>query len=205
MTTHSSIFLPGKFHGQRRLASYSPWSCKELDTIERLTLLLSKFQNQKIWIFFKQINQSEQLWIFQFMFLPTVFITFVGWGSKILFWSVFVWDWNYTYLLLVTCKMFNCNVLNSFESPLEKGTAIHSSTLAWKIPWTEEPDRIQSMGSQRVGHDWATSIHFTSLYIQKGNFSVDRHKSCWKCGFITAELYLKEWLSLLDYWSKGWL
>ena len=42
-------------------AEYSPWSCKELDTIERLTLLLSKFQNQKIWIFFKQINQSEQL------------------------------------------------------------------------------------------------------------------------------------------------
>ena len=31
--------------------------------------------------------------------------------------------------------------------------AIHSSTLAWKIPWTEEPDRLQSMGSQRVGHD----------------------------------------------------
>ena len=39
------------------------------------------------------------------------------------------------------------------ESPLEKEMAIHSSTLAWKIPWTEEPDRIQSMGSQRVGHD----------------------------------------------------
>ena len=39
--------------------------------------------------------------------------------------------------------------------------AIHSSTLAWKIPWTEEPDRLQSMGSQRVGHDWATSFHFT--------------------------------------------
>ena len=36
--------------------------------------------------------------------------------------------------------------------------AIHSSTLAWKIPWTEEPDRLQPMGSQRVGHDWATSL-----------------------------------------------
>ena len=33
---------------------------------------------------------------------------------------------------------------------------IHSSTLAWKIPWTEEPDRLQSTGSQRVGHDWTT-------------------------------------------------
>ena len=39
------------------------------------------------------------------------------------------------------------------EDPLEKEMAIHSSTLAWKMPWTEEPDRLQSMGSQRVGHD----------------------------------------------------
>ena len=39
------------------------------------------------------------------------------------------------------------------EDPLEKEMAIHSSTLAWKIPWTEEPGRLQSMGSQRVGHD----------------------------------------------------
>ena len=39
------------------------------------------------------------------------------------------------------------------EDPLEKEMAIHSSTLAWKIPWMEEPDRPSSMGSQRVGHD----------------------------------------------------
>ena len=37
--------------------------------------------------------------------------------------------------------------------------AIHPSTLAWKIPRMEEPDRVQSMGSQRVGHDWVTSLH----------------------------------------------
>ena len=37
--------------------------------------------------------------------------------------------------------------------PLEKAMAPHSSTLAWKIPWTEEPGRLQSMGSRRVGHD----------------------------------------------------
>ena len=40
-----------------------------------------------------------------------------------------------------------------WEDPLEKEMAIHCSTLAWKIPWMEEPDRLQSMGSQRVGHD----------------------------------------------------
>ena len=39
------------------------------------------------------------------------------------------------------------------EDPLEKEMAPHSSTLAWKIPWTEEPGRLQSMGSQKVGHD----------------------------------------------------
>ena len=43
------------------------------------------------------------------------------------------------------------------EDPLEKGMATHSSILAWKIPWTEEPGRLQSMGSQRVGHDLATN------------------------------------------------
>ena len=40
-----------------------------------------------------------------------------------------------------------------WEDPLEKEMATHSSTLAWKIPWTEEPGRLQSMGLQRVGHD----------------------------------------------------
>ena len=48
------------------------------------------------------------------------------------------------------------------EDPLEKEMATHSSILAWRIPWTEEPGGLQSMGSQRVGHDWATSLHFTS-------------------------------------------
>ena len=39
------------------------------------------------------------------------------------------------------------------EDPLEKETATHSSILAWRIPWTEEPDRLQFMGLQRLGHD----------------------------------------------------
>ena len=49
------------------------------------------------------------------------------------------------------------------EDPLEKEMATHSSTLAWKIPWTEEPDRLQSMGSLRIGHDWANSLPFFTL------------------------------------------
>ena len=42
------------------------------------------------------------------------------------------------------------------EDPLEKGTATHSSILAWRIPWTEEPDRLQSMGSKTVRHNGGT-------------------------------------------------
>ena len=46
------------------------------------------------------------------------------------------------------------------EDPLEKEMATHSSILAWRIPWTEKPGRLQSTGSQRVRHDWVTSLHF---------------------------------------------
>ena len=45
------------------------------------------------------------------------------------------------------------------EDSLEKEMATHSSTLVWKIPWTKEPGRLPSMGLERVGHDWATSLH----------------------------------------------
>ena len=45
-----------------------------------------------------------------------------------------------------------------WKNPLEKKMATHCSILAWEIPWTEEPGRLQSMGSLRVGHDWATSL-----------------------------------------------
>uniref|UniRef100_A0A4W2HWH4 Eukaryotic translation initiation factor 5A n=1 Tax=Bos indicus x Bos taurus TaxID=30522 RepID=A0A4W2HWH4_BOBOX len=58
------------------------------------------------------------------------------------------------YQFLSTCKhIFLEKEMEIHSSTLEKEMAIHSSTLAWKIPWTEEPDRLQSMGSQRVGHD----------------------------------------------------
>src|SRR5574340_694079 len=51
-----------------------------------------------------------------------------------------------------------CLILNS-----EKARAPHSSTLAWKIPWKEEPGRLQSMGSLRVGCDFTSTFHFHAL------------------------------------------
>ena len=54
-----------------------------------------------------------------------------------------------------------------WEDPLEKEMATHYSVLAWRIPWIEEPGRLQSMGLQRVGHDWATSLSLHSHFIFK--------------------------------------
>ena len=51
------------------------------------------------------------------------------------------------------------------EDPLEKEMATHSSIFAWRIPWTEELGRLQSMGSQRVGHDRATSLNIYSIFF----------------------------------------
>ena len=64
--------------------------------------------------------------------------------------------------------MFYIN-FHSFQSlSSEKAMAPHSSTLAWKIPWTEEPGGLQSMGLLRVGHDWATSLSlFTFMHWRR--------------------------------------
>ena len=79
-------------------------------------------------------------------------------------WYILVWI---KYLLVLICFLF-CFVfvfiftfLPSFFP--EKAMATHSSTLAWKIPWTEEPGRLQSMGSLRVGHNWAISLSLFTL------------------------------------------
>ena len=64
------------------------------------------------------------------------------------------------------------------EGPLEKEMVTHYSILAWRIPWTEKPGRLQSTGSQRVGHDWATSL----------SLSPSLHNTCpssvWLRGFL---------------------
>ena len=51
------------------------------------------------------------------------------------------------------------------EDLLEKEMATHFSILAWKIPWTEEPGRLQYIGLQRVGHDWATSLTYNAVDV----------------------------------------
>ena len=59
-------------------------------------------------------------------------------------------------------------ILTGSKCISEKAMAPHSSTLAWKIPWTEEPGGLQSIGSRRVGHDWATSLSlFTFMHWRR--------------------------------------
>ena len=62
-----------------------------------------------------------------------------------------------------------------WEDPLEKEMAPHFSTLAWKIPWTEEPGRLQSMGSQRVRHDLTTLLSLSRLRIKESIVSKVSH------------------------------
>ena len=97
------------------------------------------------------------------------------------------------------------------EDPLEKEMSTHSSTLVWKIPWTEEPGRLQSMGPQRVGHDWATSLSYScwegfvssSLVMLTLGFNCDFIPTC-ACGLSTEVCswgYMKD--LLLPKWEPG--
>ena len=58
---------------------------------------------------------------------------------------------------------------------LEKEMAIHFSILAWRIPWTEEPGRLQSRGSQRVRHNWTTSLSFFLSCLSRVSWPLDRY------------------------------
>ena len=68
----------------------------------------------------------------------------------------------------MTFLSFSLTLQSSKHISSEKAVAPHSSTLAWKIPWMEEPGRLQSMGSLRVGHDWVTSLSlFTFMHWRR--------------------------------------
>ena len=100
------------------------------------SIIRDTFHWPKIWN-----KQSYRMFI---LFCMTVFTQHKIWDS-------FVWLPKYFDLLLNSIWM------------VEKAMAPHSSTPAWKIPWTEEPGRLQSMGSLRVGHDWATSLSLSTF------------------------------------------
>ena len=88
-----------------------------------------------------------------------------------MFW-LFLILWIFIWILGWTCHILQRSQLwfgrNCIDSP-EKTMAPHSSTLAWKIPWTEEPGGLQSMGSLRVRHNWVTSLSLSCIGEGNGN------------------------------------
>ena len=73
-----------------------------------------------------------------------------------------------------------------WEDPLEKGMATHSSILAWRIPWKEEPGGLPSTGSRRARHDWVTHTH-----IQ--NIAINSESSIEQCSSIEKVQFLLRW------------
>ena len=129
------VFLPGKFHGQRSLAGYSPWCCKESDTTERLHFPDSSDGKESA-CNVGELGSIPELGrspgegngnLLQYSCLENSMDRGTWWETRV-------------------------QSLN-WEEPLEKKMATHASILAWKIPWIEEPGRLQSMGSLQVRHD----------------------------------------------------
>ena len=100
------------------------------------------------------------------------------------------------------------------EDPLEKGMATYFIILAWRIPWTEEPSGLQSMGSQRVRHNWETNIFFhfqySILYIYHIFFihlSFDEHLDCFyvlviiNCVAINIGVHLFFWIMVFSRYT----
>ena len=73
------------------------------------------------------------------------------------------------------------------EDPLEKEMTTYSSTFAWEIPWTEEPGRLQSMGSQRVRHNWATKDIFGCHDWREGITSIKRVRDRNTAKYLTMQ------------------
>ena len=89
--------------------------------------------------------------------------------------------------------------------PLEKGIAIYSSILAWRIPWTRQPGRLQSMGLQRVGHHWTadafTLSHGWALFLQGDAIQPDQTQcfcDSWRLE-VAAVLRCREKLAIKDF------
>ena len=133
------VLLPGESHGQGSLEGYSPRARKESDTTEE-----TEDAHNLFWCYGQLCMQLGQSFADRFGSLRT---SVVAQMVKRLptTWETQVWSLGW-------------------EDPRGKEMATYSSTPAWKIPWMEEPGGLQSMGSQRVGHDWATKLSL-SLWV----------------------------------------
>ena len=101
-------------------------------------------------------------------------------------------------------------MIHTFKGTWEKVMAPHSSTLAWRIPWTEEPGRLWSMGSRRVWHNWVTSLSLSFSRIGEGNgnslqcscLENPRDSGAWWAAIyeVTQSQARLKWLSSSSVW-----
>ena len=92
----------------------------------------------------------------------------MNWKHSIETYTLLVYEMARHREVTVEHRELNLVFCDNLERWEEKTMAPHSSTLAWKIPWTEEPGRLQSMESLRVGHDWTTSLSlFTFMHWRR--------------------------------------
>ena len=131
------------------------------DTLRQMKkdmVLTFKFLKLKLLlIFFYNI-----LWLYQ----PWIYLNF---GNKQIIFPTFPPSERHTPIIDVFMHLsYTLFCFVSRYAYPEKAMANHSNILAWKIPWTEEPGRLQSMGLQRVGHDWASSLSlFTFMHWRR--------------------------------------
>ena len=143
-----------------------------------VSLLGYQFHNLLNWGWFSELPTSSVIWWLLNDLVLECFL-YASWIGN-LAWLKSCFHWQYdTFLILnpdltlaslVAQMVKNLPVMRETqvqslggEDALEEGMATHSSIVAQRIPWTEEPGRLQSLGSQRVGHDWATK-HSTQTW-----------------------------------------
>ena len=134
---------------------YSPWDREESDTTEQLHFSLSCIGEENgtpLQYSYLENPRDKGAWwatVHRVTKNQTRLSDFTFTFTKAISWTSLVAQ---TVKHLSTMRETRVQALG-WEDPLEKEMAIHSSTIAWRIPGTEEPGRLQSMGSQRVGHD----------------------------------------------------
>ena len=126
------------------------------------------FLENEIWLT-ESIAQCRRWWMWyraSWATASTGQLVSRSWGDRLLpslFLKLHSGRNDYFHFVSCVCCCYHC-----YLKCTEKAMAPHSSTLAWKIPWTEEPERLQSMGSLRVGHNWATSLSlFTFMHWRR--------------------------------------
>ena len=114
--------------------------------------------------------------------------------------GILIWDWTEDFKYLWYFPECGRPGLDLWvrKIPLEKEMATHFSILAWRIPWMEEPGRLQSTGSQRVRHGWATSLSFTFTFMNREAEKGSPHRGSEKEKLALINYFIIIWTKCLE-------